>query len=224
MKEELFDNWTDKYDAWFTTEVGRYVKTYETELLLELLDPLPGEHILDAGCGTGIFTADVLDHGPKVTGLDISAPMVTRAGAKLKSLDFDAACADICALPFADSTFDKVFSMTAIEFIADGTGAIAELNRVVKSGGTVVVTTLNSLSGWAANRREKARHGHSLFQEIIFRSPDDMRLLIPEKALIKTAIHFQQDSAAEHIPYLEEQARRKQLDTGAFLAAKWHKP
>ncbi len=224
MKEELFDNWTGRYDDWFTTEVGKYVKEYEAKLLLELLDPSPDDHILDAGCGTGIFTTDVLEHGARVTGLDISVPMVTRADIKLRSTHFSAACADICALPFADSTFDKVFSMTAIEFIPDGERVVAELNRVVKGGGTVVVTTLNSLSDWAARRLQKAEGGHSLFQSIIFRSPEDMRRFIPEKAVIKTAVHFQKDSPIDLIPELEQKGEIQGLDTGAFLAVKWCKP
>ena len=224
MQEELFDNWTDKYDAWFNTAVGRFVKQYETELLLELLDPAPGEHILDAGCGTGVFTADVLDCRAMVTGVDISVPMIARANSKLRLRDFSAAGADICALPFGDNTFDKVFSMTAIEFIEDAEGVIAELNRVVKRGGTIVVTTLNSLSPWATRRIDKAKAGHSLFQDIIFRSPEEMRLLIPHVSEIKTAIHFQKDDPLGSIPQLEKRGNLQNLNTGAFLAVKWVKP
>ena len=221
MQDELFDSWTDKYDSWFTTPIGQLVKQYERDLLLEMLEPSPGEQILDAGCGTGIFTIDVLRHGAKLTGLDISAPMVAKAHKKLKSDEFDATCGDMCALPFQNNSFDKVFSMTAIEFIPDAQAVIGELTRVVKSGGTIVVTTLNSLSPWATRRIEKARQGHDLFQDIIFRSPDDMRLLIPEGPVIKTAVHFQKDDPVEIIPQLEKLGTIQHQDTGAFLAAKW---
>ena len=81
------------------------------------------------------------------------------------------------SLPFAGERFDKVFSMTALEFIADGKAAVRELFRVTKPRGTIVVTTLNSLSPWAVRRKQKAAKGHRLFQNMIFRSPDELRAL-----------------------------------------------
>jgi predicted TPR repeat methyltransferase len=72
---ELFDDWPEGYDQWFKTPVGSLVKKCEAELVLDLLDPSPGEKILDAGCGTGVFTSDILSRGATVTGLDISLPI-----------------------------------------------------------------------------------------------------------------------------------------------------
>ncbi len=223
MKTELFDSWTDKYDSWFSTPVGQYVKIYESALLLDLLNPQPGELILDAGCGTGIFTRDVIAGGAKVIGMDISLPMVARGTEQMRGLDFAGICGDMCALPFGEQCFDRVFSMTAIEFVPDAHRVIVELERVTKIGGCIVVTTLNSLSPWAERRRRKAEGGHALFQDIIFRSPADMRRLVPEEAIIQTAIHFEKDDPIERVPQLELAGSNKQLETGAFLAAKWCK-
>lgn len=223
MKGSPFDSWTEKYDDWFTTATTEYVKTYELELLLELLQPQPGEKILDAGCGNGIFTEDVVKAGSIVTGMDLSLPMLTRAVQQLGGGGFHGLCADMCALPFSDNIFDKAFSMTAIEFIEDAACAIGELSRVVKPGGTIVVTTLNSLSPWAARRREKAKQGHPLFGNIYFRSPEDMRKLVPENCAIKTAIHFPKDAPVKEIPRLEEEGDSRGLGTGAFLAVQWQK-
>ncbi|MGZ3649412.1 MAG: class I SAM-dependent methyltransferase, partial [Syntrophales bacterium] len=52
----IFDEWPEKYDRWFTTPIGSLVRKYENELILDFLNPAPGETILDAGCGTGVFT------------------------------------------------------------------------------------------------------------------------------------------------------------------------
>jgi ubiquinone/menaquinone biosynthesis C-methylase UbiE len=221
MKTSPFDSWTEKYDNWFATPTTQFVKKYELELLLQLLKPQPGEEILDAGCGTGIFTEDVAQAGTKVTGMDISLPMVTKAAVQLRSMNFSPICGDMCALPFGDNSFDKAFSMTAIEFIEDAPGVIKELNRVVKKGGCIVVTTLNSLSPWAERREQKGRRGHSLFSNIYFRSPADMRLLIPGGGVVTTAIHFDKDADVKDIPRLEAEGNRLRLDTGAFLAAQW---
>lgn len=222
MKNALFDTWADRYDSWFETPTGQYVKHYESALLLDLLQPQPGDLILDAGCGTGIFTQDIINRGVKVTGVDLSALMLAKGAGLINGRNFSGICGDMCALPFHDSIFDRAYSMTAIEFIPDAACAIGELIRVVKKGGCIVVTTLNSLSPWA-DRRTEAKPDHQLFQNIIFRSPEDMRLLIPEECVVKTAIHFQKDTPVEHIPHTEKTGRMKQLVTGAFLAAQWTK-
>ncbi|MCL2789161.1 MAG: methyltransferase domain-containing protein [Desulfobulbus sp.] len=224
MQPSRFDTWTDRYDHWFTTPVGRLVKHYEAALLFDLLDPRPGERLLDAGCGTGIFTQDVLDRGSLLTGIDLSIPMLTGAIDRMRSSGFAALCADLCALPFADGSFDKVFSMTAIEFVADGSKVMAELDRVARRGGRVVVTTLNSLGPWAEQRRRKGLDGHDLFADIHFRSPEEMRAIAPgARVVTKTAIHFRKDDSLEAIPEIERRGREQDLDTGAFVAIGWDK-
>ncbi len=223
MATALFDAWTDKYDRWFETPTGRLVKKYELSLLLEFLSPQSGERILDVGCGTGVFTRDVLDCGAIVTGIDLSVAMLQKAIDRAADAGFAGLCADMCALPFPDNSFDKVFSMTAIEFVADAGKAVTELDRVTRKGGCVVVTTLNSLSPWAEQRKQKANNGHTLFQEICFRSPADMRRIVPGTSLIKTAIHFQKKDSVTRIPEIERKGREQHLDTGAFLAVRWIK-
>jgi ubiquinone/menaquinone biosynthesis C-methylase UbiE len=220
----LFDHWPEKYDRWFETPIGALVKKYETELLLDLLRPRPGESILDAGCGTGVFTLNILASGPRLTGLDISLPMLRRAGQKMEGYPFGAVAGDISFLPFADECFDKVVSVTVLEFIADGREAVADLFRVTRKGGVVVVTTLNSLSPWAARRKKAADKGHSLFERMIFRSPDEIRAIAPVEGLVKTAIHFEKDDDPKGAPEIERDGQRRSLDTGAFLAARWEKP
>ena len=127
----------------------------------------------------------------------------------------------MCALPFADNSFDKAFSMTAIEFVKDAKQAVAELDRVTRKGGIVVLTTLNSLSPWAERRLKAAKNGHTLFQNIFFRSPDDMRALVPSDPVIKTAIHFRKNSSPADVPGIERTGDEEHADTGAFLAVQW---
>lgn len=219
----LFDTWTTRYDRWFETPCGTLIKQYESELLLELLNPLPMDKILDVGCGTGIFTIEVMAFGPMITGIDISRPMLRKAMDKTGQSGFTGICADMCALPFADNSFDKVLSMTAIEFVEDAKKAIDELDRVAKKAGTIVVTTLNSLSPWAKRRRNTAKKGHDLFEKIFFRSPDEMRSLVPANPVIKTAIHFQKQDGLSDMVNSERQGKENQSDKGAFLAVQWNK-
>jgi ubiquinone/menaquinone biosynthesis C-methylase UbiE len=222
-KEQLFDQWPEAYDRWFSTPIGSLVKKYEAELILDLLKPGKGEVILDAGCGTGIFTLDILSSGSKVIGLDISLPMLIQAGKKLKEFPFRVVVADMLHLPFSASLFDKVVSITALEFIWDANVAVRELFRVTKRGGTIVVATLNSLSPWASKRIAEAKERHSIFEEAIFRSPDDLCSLAPVKGEVKTAIHFQKEDDPEAAVRIEGEGQRKNLNTGAFVAVGWEK-
>ena len=75
---ELFDEWSEKYEQWFETPIGRLIKGYEQELILKMLNPEQGETILDAGCGTGIFVVDLIEAGAHVVGLELSPIMLRR--------------------------------------------------------------------------------------------------------------------------------------------------
>ena len=221
---ELFDEWSEKYDHWFETPIGKLVKGYEQELILQMLDPEHGEAILDAGCGTGIFTVDLIEAGAHVVGLELSPVMLRRSWAKFSGRAFYPVQGDMIRLPFADNSFHKTVSNTAIEFMEDAGNAIDELYRVTRPGGVIVVTTLNSLSPWADRRKKAAQKGHPIFGHVIFRSPEELLGLSPVKGTFKTAVHFEKEADLYTVRQIEEEGRQKDLDTGAFLAVRWRKP
>ena len=222
--EKIFDVWRDKYDAWFTTPMGALIKHYETELVMAMLTPAPRERILDAGCGTGIFTQDILVSGPGVVGLELSFHMLQGAVGQFQGRPFQGIQGDINHLPFSNNAFDRTISVTALEFIEDAEGAVRELFRVTHPGGSVVVATLNSLSPWAARRKAAGEKGHPLFRQAIFRSPQGIRALTPVKGTLKTAIFFEKEDPLDLAREKEEEGQSAGLDTGAFIAVHWRKP
>ncbi|MEH6648707.1 MAG: class I SAM-dependent methyltransferase [Motiliproteus sp.] len=220
---QLFDDWPDPYERWFQTPIGALVKTAEMELVLNQVLPQVGEHILDAGCGSGIFTAPLAERGAQITGLDLSLPMLARAKSRLINEMFVAA--DISSLPFADGTFDKTVSITALEFIEHGKRALTELFRVTRPGGRVVVATLNSLSPWAKCRQARAdRDIKSVFNHAYFRSPEELQALAPVPGVTHTAVHFAKDSDLIQAREIERQGKMGQRVDGAFLIGCWNKP
>ncbi len=223
-KPRLFDGWPERYDNWFATPIGSLIRQYELELTMDLLRPKRGEVILDAGCGTGVFTIDMVASGSRLVGLDISFPMLKRAGEKLKGLPFRRVLGDLSHLPFFESSFDKVVSITALEFIEDAKEAVGELFRVTKKKGTIVVATLNSLSPWASRRIAKAKEKHTIFESAIFRSPDEVCSLAPVEGVVKTAIHFDKEDDPGTAVRIEQEGQRMNLMTGAFVAVRWIKP
>ena len=219
----LFDDWPERYDQWFETPIGELVREYEAELLQELLNPQPGELILDVGCGTGIFTGPILSSGAEIVGLDISMPMISRASRRFQDEKFIPLAGNMLALPFANGSFDKVYSMTAIEFVDNGRAAVAELERVTKGGGVIVLSTLNRLSPWAERRLRAGDEGHDLFKSMVFRSPTEIRGLLPADATVKTAIHFMKNEDPVQAREIETRFQAQDAETGAFLAAAWMK-
>jgi trans-aconitate methyltransferase len=102
--------------------------------VVEWLAARPGERILDLGCGDGQLTARLAVAGVEVRGVDASAAMV--AAARAAGIGADEAPAE--ALPYADASFDAVFSNAALHWVRDQDAMMANVHRVLKSGGRFV--------------------------------------------------------------------------------------
>ena len=119
------------YDAWYDTPHGRWIGETEYRLLLRQLDPQRGERILDVGCGTGWFTRRLAGRPDlDVTGSDINSAALAFARSRDRHATY--LHADALRLPFADDSFERVISVTALCFIADWPRAIGEIVRVCR--------------------------------------------------------------------------------------------
>lgn len=112
-------------NARFVAELGAPV--------VELLAPVPGERILDLGCGDGFLTRKLADLGCSVVGIDASADQVEAA----RKLGLDARVADAQRLPF-DGEFDAVFSNATLHWMRDPEAAIDSVWRALRPGGRFV--------------------------------------------------------------------------------------
>jgi len=104
--------------------------------LLDLLDPRPGERILDVGCGTGHLTAQIAERGAEVLGLDASVSMVAQARQNFPKLKFQLADARKFEV---DAPFDAVFSNAALHWVREADDAITCMARALKPGGRLVI-------------------------------------------------------------------------------------
>jgi SAM-dependent methyltransferase len=102
--------------------------------VVEWLAPQPGEHILDLGCGDGQLTARIAATGATVAGLDTSAQMA--AAARARGIAVEQGSAE--SMPFADRSFDAVFSNAALHWVRDQEAMLAEVHRVLKPSGRFV--------------------------------------------------------------------------------------
>ena len=102
---------------------------------MNLLAPVPGEKILDVGCGNGALTAKIAEAGADVLGIDHSAEMLAKAERSFPELNFRQAEADSFDLGM---TFDAVFSNAVFHWIKDQEGLLACISRHLRQGGRLV--------------------------------------------------------------------------------------
>lgn len=102
--------------------------------VLEWLNPQAGEFILDLGCGDGQLSHRLAATGAHVLGVDASAEMV--AAARERGVEAEQANAEL--LPFHDGTFDAVFSNAALHWVRNQDEMLAQVHRVLRTGGRFV--------------------------------------------------------------------------------------
>ena len=164
------------YDAWFDRKnKNRYGLELEIKLIRDLVDPRPGQRMLDIGCGTGISLAPFLDTGMSLTGIDPSPYMLDRAAAKFGSrVDLHRGCAE--DLPFDDNAFDTALLFTSLEFCDRPAKAIEEACRVAKD--RVVIGVLNRYAPLNMARRFKSFIFPSLYAHAHFFSVWELKMML----------------------------------------------
>jgi SAM-dependent methyltransferase len=121
---------------------------YERPSLIARLPELKGKKVLDTGCASGFFTEYALNNGANVTAVDISQAMLDRLASKVKSPKLKVFRADISQpMPFLKSnSYDCVICSLVIHYIRDWGPLLAELYRVMKKGGRLVISTHHPFS------------------------------------------------------------------------------
>ena len=112
-----------------------FVFKYGTSLV-EILDPQPGEVILDVGCGSGQLTAEISKFGARAIGFDADRSMVDRCQSEFSDLTFF--CADAADFDIPDPV-DAIFSNAALHWVTRAEAAVSSMARALKPGGRFVV-------------------------------------------------------------------------------------
>ncbi len=173
-EQETFDIQAAKYDLWYQTPAGHYADTLEKELFLRIIRPVPGQSVLDVGCGTGHYLAFFKELGLKAVGIDASRQMLEVAsgtlGANVRLYQGDAE-----KLPFDDNSFDTVTLITVLEFVPEPQKVLKEAARVARS--QIYLGILNKTSLLAVSRRVKGKFRESIYNKAKFYSIWEMEAM-----------------------------------------------
>ncbi len=141
--------------------------------LLRLLNPLPGQMMLDLGCGQGFFARACADKGAIITGIDIAPELIERAKKNVPDGTFFVGSAEQLN-QLKGNTFDCVFSVLAIQNIKNIPAVFKECQRVLKPRGRLALVLnhpafripKHSSWGWDDTTKQQYRRLDSYLSEI----------------------------------------------------------
>jgi SAM-dependent methyltransferase len=129
----------------FTAPSTQYYRRSEIALIDKHFGSIAGRRILKLDLWNEAINTRILHwmaaRGARTFGLDVSNTVVTRAVSSLRENHFSPGLvqADVRRIPFADATFDFVYTMGTIEHIDEYETALSEIHRVLKEGGLAIV-------------------------------------------------------------------------------------
>jgi ubiquinone/menaquinone biosynthesis C-methylase UbiE len=145
-KEELGQYWNDLYRDVQNCRDFHFVQRLEIASSL-ITERFPRDaRVLDLGCGAGVLTERLVAGGHDVDAVDMSADMIEFSKQRLAKYDsskYRLARAECQSLPFPDAAFDVVACIGVFGYMDDVDAAIAEIRRVLRPGGTLVLSIRN---------------------------------------------------------------------------------
>jgi ubiquinone/menaquinone biosynthesis C-methylase UbiE len=150
-----FDEYADDFQL--HAAESAYNALYDRPALLELLGDVAGLRVLDVGCGPGFYAEELVARGADVVAFDQGERMVELARHRLR----DTATVRVHDLAdpldwVEDESFDRALAALVIHHLDDWGSALREIHRVLRPGGSLVLSTHHPTADWL-------RHGGSYF-------------------------------------------------------------
>ena len=131
-----YERWSQTYD-----DAGNPLIEVEQPVVWSIFETLEPGAALDAACGSGRHARRLVELDHQVVGVDSSPDMLEKARASLPQAAFHEG--ELAALPLESASFDVVVCALALEHVLDLNSAIAELSRVLRPGGRMVLSDLH---------------------------------------------------------------------------------
>jgi 2-polyprenyl-6-hydroxyphenyl methylase/3-demethylubiquinone-9 3-methyltransferase len=127
-------------DLWRQLPEGLEPSDFSLRLRFLLDRVQTGDRVLDVGCGEGRFAAELVRAGAYVVGIDVAEEPLRRARSRHPELDLRLVDGE-SPWDLADAGFDAVWAGEVIEHVADTAAWLSEVRRVLRSGGSLLVST-----------------------------------------------------------------------------------
>ncbi|WP_434596571.1 class I SAM-dependent methyltransferase [Streptomyces sp. A5-4] len=145
-----YDGFADTFAA--EAADSAYNAHYDRPTILSLLGDVRDQRVLDAGCGPGLYLAELIAHGAQVSGFDQSADMVRHARTRLGSgIDVRQHDLDDPLDWIPDEAVDLVLATLVIHYVRDRVTALRELHRILRPEGRLVLSTSHPTADWLAD-------------------------------------------------------------------------
>lgn len=157
------NGWENSAQAWIDDmDRGAVARTQLLDaVMLDLCEIRPGLRALDVGCGEGRFCRMLQAQGVNAIGIEPTESLLSEARGRDALGEYVQAFAE--SLPFENDSFDAVISYLTLIDIEDFRAAIAEMTRVLKTGGKLVVANLTAIATATPHLWWRDENGNKLF-------------------------------------------------------------
>ena len=215
MKNPFTDeNIAHNYDTFYDNEVGRIYDKLEKKAIYELTSDIQGGNLIEFGCGTGHWSEYFAHLKFRITGVEISEPMLKIAKKKnIPNSTFIQGDAESIKL---NTKFDVAAFITSLEFINDVDKAIENAIKHLKKGSHIILGVLN-LNSVLGERRES----NGIYANAHFYTHSELLKIFKKygKVVLKSSA-FASPEEIGKAEQIEKESLDKGLTTGNFIAGR----